>query len=196
MNDAGYTLSEMLAALVMIGLAVGGLTQGVQVIGLIQSAGAHALAESRALRRSQAIIDSLLEGRGPFATDTGRRLVGTARGFQFDCDRATPCTAEVGPLGQGVQLVVEENDRIATVLLPTGIDTARFSYGGAWGRADTWPPTEVVGRVTLSWVALTGRRGSVELGADVPLVLSRLWTEQPRHCVFDAIALACRRTAG
>ena len=59
MNDDGYTLAEMLAALVTIALATGGLIEGTRVIGMWQGQAARAVGDGRSLRAPAAISPTI-----------------------------------------------------------------------------------------------------------------------------------------
>jgi len=93
MNDHGYTLAEMLAALLIIGLAMAGLTQAVRVLGLLQSSATRAAGEQRALRRVEVDFVGLLDGHGPFRSDE-TTLTGNGR-----CCQANANLSPLGPLG-------------------------------------------------------------------------------------------------
>lgn len=54
MNDDGYTLAEALAAMLILGLAMGGLVEGARVIGRLQTPIVASRADDQALRRAEA----------------------------------------------------------------------------------------------------------------------------------------------
>lgn len=190
MSDSGYTLTEMLAALIMIGLAVGGLTQGLHVIGLAQGGAARAIGEARAVRAAEQSLDRLLDRQGPFFSDGGTAFKGSASGFDFSCGTPKRCAATIGGSPSGYALSVNTVGGTSTLNLPASVGELTFVYGGAMGAAEQWPPTKSSVQA-LQWVGLK-RHG----GADAtPIAEVRLWTEQPRNCAFDVIAQRCRDAA-
>jgi type II secretory pathway pseudopilin PulG len=184
-SDAGYTLAEMLAALVMIGLATGGLIEGVHVISQIQAQAGRAAGEGRAVRAVQSALDRLLEGQGPFDVGGRPQFNGSRTGFTFDCASSRPCAAAVAPTQGGARLTLTApGGAVSQSRLPASSVKAGFVYGGPRGASETWPPPKS-GHQTLRSVSLKDATGATL--ADV-----RLWAEQPRRCEFDVIAQACR----
>jgi type II secretory pathway pseudopilin PulG len=63
-SEAGYTLVETLAALMMIGLAIGGLIEASHVLGRMQAGAGRSLAETARLRGAGEAMRRLFEGQG------------------------------------------------------------------------------------------------------------------------------------
>lgn len=185
MSDAGYTLTEMLAALIMISLATGGLIEGVHVVGQIQAQAGRAVGEGRAVRAAQSSLERLLEGQGPFDVGGRPQFNGSRTGFTFDCASPRPCAAAVAPAPGGARLTLTAaGGTVSQSRLPVSSAGVGFVYGGGQGASETWPPPKS-GRQNLRSVRLKDAAGATL--ADV-----RLWSEQPRRCEFDVIAQACR----
>jgi prepilin-type N-terminal cleavage/methylation domain-containing protein len=185
MNEDGYTLTEMLAALLMIGLAVGGLSQGLRVIGLLQGATGRALGEERGLRAAKTGLEHLLGQRGPFrSTEPGFR--GEASAFQVDCGAPEPCGAGLETKKKETRLLLRDGGEQERSVRLMGPGKVRFTYDGPTGSLPSWPPS---GRgQTLKAVNLV--RESAE--GEAPLLTTRLWREQAGDCAFDAISKDCR----
>lgn len=190
MSQAGYTLAETLAALLIIGLAFAGLTEGVRVIGLFQTATARTTKDVAALWTSQNALDQLLRRQGPFRSDDPKRLVGDKTGFSFDCGAKSPCGARLMANGHEPLLrVVDSGGEVAVTSLPN-VDSASFAYSDSGQVNANWPPSPGERRLLKS-IFLVGHSA---LG-DVPLATARLWREQEVDCHFDPIAQDCRTAA-
>ena len=187
MNDDGYTLTEMLAALLMIGLAVGGLGQGLRVIGLLHGATGRTLGEERGLRAAKIGLERLLGQRGPFrSTEVGFR--GEAFAFQVDCGAPEPCGARLEAAKNGSRLFLRDRGGQERAVRLTGTGKVRFTYDGPTESLPSWPPTGK--RQTLKAVNLV-RKSSED---ETPLLTTRLWREQAADCAFDAISKDCRES--
>lgn len=185
MNDAGYTLVETLVALVMIGLAIGGLTVGVGVIAGAQARASHALATASATQAAQAALERALQPQGAFRAHDGGRLTGGATGFAYDCGEAKPCRVEVNSDAQGLSLAMNDAAGARRIALRQS-GPAHFVYQGSAATLDAWPPRGPL-RQSLRSVLLV-RDGE----ADHPLLTARLWAEQPGVCDFDVVMQDCR----
>jgi hypothetical protein len=189
MNRDGYTLAEALAALLMVGLAVGGLTQAVMVIGRVQAKAAVAIHDDAGLREAGHGLSRLLADTGPFASDTdGFR--GDAQALDFACGPAARCSAHLSDTGGAPRLILDFGGKTRTVALPAGAPLA-FAYESADGRGDAWPPRAAPKRLTLRAVTLS--RLSPQ-GADL-ITRARIWSEQPADCLYDMIVQDCRKAA-
>jgi prepilin-type N-terminal cleavage/methylation domain-containing protein len=182
MSADGYTLTEMLAALAILGLAFGGLTEGARVIGATQARTLTLARRAEAGRGAQAALERTLEGQGPFVSDGRGGFNGAPTAFSFDC-QAGRCGAQILP-GEGHDwLIVREGSRQSRSALPAS--GGAFAFVDAFGRSPVWPanpprPTR------LTSVLVEGPQDARVLAA------AHLWTEEPRDCVFDAIAQGCR----
>ncbi len=189
MRDDGYTLAEMLAALVIIGLAVGGLAESACAFRMIQSGAARTIGQDRALAEARRGLVRVLARQGPFRKDDSNGLKGGETGFAFGCRGGGQCGAQLIAEHGGLDLVLEsEKGRRDVVDLP-GVRQARFAYYAADGRVDAWPATD--GAATLISVALE----KTSPGGPSPLMAARVWTEQRTDCAFDAISADCRAAA-
>jgi prepilin-type N-terminal cleavage/methylation domain-containing protein len=192
MSQDGYTLTEMLAALVMIGLAIGGLTEGMRSLGLIQGSTGRVLADDRALRATHQTLDRLVAGQGPFTTGDPRGFVGQADRFSFDCDGSAPCTAALAPAPGGERLSVSGPSGATTAVVLRGLASVRFSYEGTRSVDGVWPPAPTSGPAqpqTLRAITLLGGTAAGE----APITRARIWAEQPSDCAFDIIGQVCRK---
>lgn len=178
MSDHGYTLAEMLAALLIIGLAMAGLTQAVRVLSLFQSAAARATGEQRLLRRAEVDLARLLDGQGPFRS-TEDMLVGDGRGFDFDCGRAARCSARLVSAANKTRLLITGATEEQVALK----EDVHFTYATEKATFAAWPPAGELR--TLRAVNLVGARAE-------PILSARLWVQQSGDCAFDAIAQDCR----
>ena len=190
MSQDGYTLAETLAALLIIGLAIGGLTEGMRVIGLMQTAAARTAHETQGLRQAQQALGGLLDAQGPFRSDERDRFVGDVASFDFDCGTNVRCGARLVRKDGAERLLVtrRDGDKASAPLLR--VSDARFSYGDGETAAPDWPP-EPGRRHVLKSVTILGRSTSGE----VPVATARLWVEQAPGCQFDPIAQDCREAS-
>ena len=187
MTKEGYTLVEMLAALLMIALAIGGLLQGTRVIGRIQDSATRALGAAREQRTAQEGLDRLLAGQGPFFSGDVQGFTGSLTQFSFACGRAATCAARLTPQNGLTRLdVIRDGLAQFSASLPGG-GPAGFTYVGERTIGETWPPITTPSE-RLTRIALTLQR----IDGVTPLASVRLWLEQRRDCHFDVIAQACR----
>jgi hypothetical protein len=188
MTDHGYTLSEALAALIMLGLALGGVTQAVHVM-----AGA-----SIRLERDRERLDSLAAARellrelpnnlGPFVVgaDPGRpSFSGSDRSMRFVCGYAGTCEVSLAPKGGATELDVNANGRARGVRLKSS--SVRFQYVSA-----------IDGVVSSSWPIRTDDRlGAIDVDdGETTLAVLHLANAQNAACAFDAESGGCVRPNG
>jgi hypothetical protein len=190
MSQAGYTLAETLAALLIIGLAFGGLTEGMRVIGMVQSGAARTTSDATRRWAAQDALIRLLDQKGPFRSDDAKRFVGDRSGFSFDCGQSQPCGARIATSGGETRLTVADAGGETSVVSLAPVSSARFAYDDKKALAETWPPAPGERRLLRS-VILVGQSPFGE----VPLVTARLWREQEVGCQFDPIAQDCRSAA-
>lgn len=183
MEDAGYTLVEVLVALMVLALAVGGLTAGIHVLSQRQQRIAAVAVETQGLRRAQAALDRFFEGQGPFGAHQPERFAGDVDSFTFECGATALCAAELSAAGEGARLRLAGASGATTYALRSPAP-ARFVYEGARDVGQVWPPAGQ-GRQTLRGIAVVGATGAV-------LLKTRLWLEQPVACDFDSILQDCR----
>jgi hypothetical protein len=186
MSQDGYTLAEALAALIMVGLAAGGLVFGVQVLGRLQGKAAAEVATSDDRSRLETAFARFLDKEGPFRSDDVRGLQGDTDRLSFPCGDKT-CSA-----------TLDRADGTTTLVLAGRNETARLAVGsrGAYafvyqddaGAEPAWPPTARRAPMGLRAIAVT----KLQLGEERPLAEARLYAEQPAVCAFDSISRTCR----
>jgi hypothetical protein len=188
MNRDGYTLAEALVAMLILGLAVGGLVAGSRAVASLQARAGRAAGETRELRAADRALAELLGERGPFRSDDPAGFTGEGARFSFDCGGPQRCGAALEDEGEGAFLAVAGPDgRASRLRLPRGARSARFVYGGDRGELAAWPPAgprQVLRTVTL----IAGDRDNGS-----PVATARLWLDQEPDCEYDAITLDCRR---
>jgi hypothetical protein len=190
MNEAGYTATEALAALAIIGLAMGGLTSGLMVVGRAQSAATTTLARADGIRTANHRLTQLFAEKGPFRSDRPNDFEGDSSAFSFDCG-ARRCGARI----EGQTLIVTGGDGVsAAVKLPVKA-TAGFIYGGSLGAGGVWPPVPLPPPAlqwqVLQYVAISDSTS----GRGGPIAVSHLWSQQSPTCDFDTITQDCRPTS-
>ncbi len=171
MNEEGYTLIEVLVALMVIGLAMTAMTAAVNAIGRLQRTGA---ADAISLERAQAFsngLDIVLAGQGPFASAGSLPMAGDAQGFSFACGRAQSCRARLAPEAGGESLTFQGAGGVRR-LAWRGKAKLAFRYVGAKTTGDHWPPDNPTDWQPLRLIIL-GRAGP----DFQPLAYSRLWIE-------------------
>jgi hypothetical protein len=187
MNDAGYTLTETLAAMSVIALSIGGLSLAMQPISGLELATGATVKRVQTARAAQAWIERRLGAHAPYRAHEPARLAGDASGFHFDCGAGAPCAVSLVSDDQGLRIRASEGSgQPVEFPLPTG-DPARFVYRGAGEPTPVWPPADT-GRQALRAVSLL--QGDGETG--LTLFTARIWVEQPAACGFDPVMQDCR----
>ncbi|MDZ4370980.1 MAG: prepilin-type N-terminal cleavage/methylation domain-containing protein [Phenylobacterium sp.] len=187
MNEAGYTLTEVLAAMAVIGMAAGGLSLSMQVLGAQQASVGGIVLKMQDVRAAEAWLTRRLAEHAPFRAQAAERLSGGAEGFRFDCDAAAPCSAELEADAGTTVLTLTGGHAVRRVRLPGDGQTVRFVYTGGGDLQTAWPPTDG-GRRSLDSIALVQGEGP---GAS-PILGVRIHVEQTLDCVFDAVLGDCR----
>lgn len=181
MTDDGYTLAEMLAALAILGMAMGGL-------GLVASLIARQQLTST--RISTRLVDDRAADRALtawLAEQDAETLSGDDRGLSATCGTTT-CTVRLEADRRRTVLVLQGRSGSRRVRLRQ--PDVRFSYLDRRGAVAAWPPAATTGedirdaapRAILLSAAKPAR----------PLAVARVWAFEPRDCQFDAIAGTCR----
>ncbi len=179
MDDRGYTLAEMLVALMIVGLALGGMTGGMIAVSRLQKQGAgHASSAERAAALANG-LDQLIRGKGPFSSSGKVDLVGNRDGFRFDCAEGPWCSAELGADKSGEVLQVNTLHEVRDVRLPKR-ETAGFEYIGSKTTGDHWPPDNPTDWQRLKAIALVGPGGAS------PLASVHLWIDAASAARSDA----------
>jgi len=180
MNDEGYTLVEALAALTILGMALGGLGLVASLIGKQQLAANRA---NKAMMNAHAVdqgLERLLAGEGPFITDGTQHFAGSATKLEFQCGDNI-CGASLSATASDSVMQVRGR-RQTTAQLAIRNGPARFAYVDALGETDAWPRE---GGGLLRAVIVRGKRSA-------PEALARLRVQEPRDCQFDGVIGACR----
>ena len=179
-SEAGYTLTEMLAALLILGLATGGLVEGGFALSRLQMASAARVRAFTTSRGVQARFAGLLAAAGPFRS-TGQDFEGTAEDFHFACGSAL-CGAGL----RGNDHLELDTPTALDLSLGQGVE-ARFLYVGSATTQETWPPTGGTPQ-RLQSVLLVSGRGDGEIA----LATADVWRQEEPTCAFDAIVKDCR----
>jgi len=187
MSEAGYTLTETLAAMAVIGLAMGGLSLGMQVLGGQQGAVGATVLKAQEVRAAQAWLEGRLADHGPYRAHEAGRLAGTADTVAFDCGAAADCVLSFEYHERGRRLkVFRGQGEPVSYRLPTRGPT-RFVYRGAGEIELAWPPVGGTRQALRSISLLQG-----EPGREAAVFEARVWTEQPLDCAYDPVIEDCR----
>ncbi|WP_310542641.1 prepilin-type N-terminal cleavage/methylation domain-containing protein [Phenylobacterium sp.] len=185
MSQAGYTLAETLAALAILGLAVGGLTAGVGLLERGQRLTSQATVQLQAERAAELSLDRMLQGGGPFRSIEPARLTGSATAIVAECGEVAPCRIELTDGETGLGLRITRPGRVDNLPLRRSVP-AGFVYRGSSSTSVTWPPDDPRRQVLRSISIL---RTDVQTD---PLLTVRLWREQALDCIFDVVIQDCR----
>jgi hypothetical protein len=186
MNQDGYTLAETLAALVIIGLAVGGLVGGFDLLGRVQAKAAASANQADQRSRLETEFARFLEHEGPFRSADDPGLRGDGAHFSYACG-ARVCTAELDGRNGQTQLVLTGRDGAARST-ELGKGAFVFEYEDDLGQEPDWPPADPDRPRTLSGIAIVRLR----LGEVLPVAMARVFAEQAAKCAFDSISRTCR----
>ncbi len=186
MRAGGYTLIEMLAALAIIGLAFGGLTMGVGVIGNAQSSLVAVLSHDQAVRTAQTEIEHILLRHGAYRAQDAAKFTGATDQFTFDCGGAEPCQVALEDEAKGLAVLVRRQGGVVDRAELGKVGPARFLYQGSKGQSATWPPGGT-DRQALKSIVLVR-----DADDQKPLFVAQAWLEQPLQCDFDVILQDCR----
>lgn len=183
MNEDGYTLAEVLAAMLILGLAMGGLVEGSRIIGRMQTPIVVARRDNQILRRAEASVSRLLKLR----PGGDQSLTGDAQGLGFKCVMGT-CGLTLANNGRNLTLSVRRGEVAQTFPLPHA-GKISLVYLARDGRFDHWPQPDSKRVLDGVMIVETSAQG------ELPLVVARSWIEQPKTCEFDMIARGCRTSA-
>lgn len=183
MNEDGYTLAEVLAAMLILGLAVGGLVEGSRIIGRMQAPVITTRRDDQVLRRAELSVAGLLKLR----SGGDQTLTGDAHGLQFTCGTRT-CGLALTPDGKKLSLSVRRGEVAQTFPLPHA-GKISLVYLARDGRFDRWPQPDSKRVLDGVMIVETSARG------ELALVVARSWIEHPKTCEFDMIARGCRTSA-
>lgn len=183
MNEDGYTLAEVMAAMLILGLTIGGLVEGARVIGRMQAPVIASRQDDQALRRAEAGLAGLLKRR----EGDDRTLAGDGLSFRFTCG-GQACTAALTPGERQSTLIVRRGEVAQSFSLPQA-GKLSLLYLARDGRFDRWPQPGPARDLTGVMIIGTSAQG------ELPLVVARSWIEHPKTCEFDMIAKGCRTSA-
>jgi len=187
MNDAGYTLTETLAALLVVGMAIGGLSLGLQVLGPLQLSTSRIVSQERQVRASEQSLEKFLALGAPFSSQDPDALKGDGQGFRFVCGQVAPCTAQILSDDKLTQLKISRLGPTPSSSLVTLSGAARFAYRSATTTSDVWPPATPDAQ-TLRAVVLF----QMTSRGEAPSLQAKVWSEERPNCAFDPIAQDCR----
>lgn len=185
MREAGYTLVEMMVALVIVGGTAAAFSEGVAAMNRIQADAGASLGQGRGQARVQQALSHFLEARGPFGTVPGGQvLTGEATVLDFKCGPST-CHAGLEADGDARFLRLEdESGEPLRIALPRGGES-RFHYSDGETWLSAWPPKD--DNRLLRSVSIVSRAG--------PAAVAQLALQQRADCEFDPIVKSCRRGA-
>ncbi len=182
MSDEGYTLAEALAAIVMIGLAIGGLAQAAHVIGRLQERSAASVQTGTREQALQQGLDRHLQAVEPVWSDRSGVLA-SARSAVLPCGYGAVCRLDLERSAEGERLSLRDARGRKRALSLGATHGARFEYVDDGGVHDAWPPAALPRRTLRAIAVLDGKR---------PLAVGRIWPAQLKPCVFDSVAGQCR----
>lgn len=179
MNDGGFTLPEMLVALMLAGIAMGAVAAGAHITSVAGGRLQTLHATSLALTRFEGLAGAALRDAGPFSTEVAAtRLSGDGRQAVFDCGQRQ-CSLDFAVGSLGFTEGSEGRRAFATPVL----SQLRLGYISALdGREqDRWPPADRSDRLAALVVEDGGR----------PVTVLAVGREQPAECVFDVALSGC-----
>jgi hypothetical protein len=182
----GYTAAEALAALAILGLAMGGLTASMGLIGLGQRTARAQLEQSARERTIDQRLELMLAHGAPFRSDQIGNLVGDGQSLGLDCGGGRRCAARI----EGDLLVIQSQSGSESKLgLPRG-DQPRFVYVGSYSASDIWPPRPLP---APAWQSLKAVVVQSQIGGrEKPLALAKVWRQQRVDCEYDVVIQDCR----
>lgn len=182
MTRNGYTVVEVLAATLILGLAFGGLLAGLRAFQGLQRRSAEHIASGRTSETAAAAVTRLLAQPSASSVAMEDTLAGDTRTVQVCC-ATPPCTLSVDA---GGIIVLRLGNTLVRRRL-AGVQQPALRYLTTEGVLDRWPPAPPV-RARLRGVAIVDT-GSASAS---PIAAARLWSQQPQDCQFDSISAKCR----
>jgi hypothetical protein len=181
-GDDGYTLSDTLAGLLMISLAMLGLSQAVHVTMKLQRKSSEADASSGGARRAEMVMERVLTPLTPFGFGD-RTLSGDARALIATTPKlSTPARIALQAVSNGSRLTFGPGIGEGDILLGAVHESA-FRYVDADGlRHSRWPE----GEKPLIGIAIVNSAHS-----DSPVAWIPLRRQQSTTCAFDPASGGC-----
>ena len=187
-DEGGYTLAETLAALVIIGLSTTGLMAGVHSLGRLET---HAAADTRGSGLEARLDRSLKAMLADVGARGERDFVGDAQGFSFACGSAR-CGMSLQSLNGETEIRFQTARQISNVAV-SGREGQRLELTYLTPTR-TLPSFPDPSPPSTGPEPLTGVQ--ISFGGQGPLLAhARVWADEPRDCVFDAILRGCRSSA-
>jgi len=183
MNNQGYTLVEMLVALVMVGLAAGGLSLAARHVAETERRvrGQHDVGLQ--LDRLRNVVSPTLANSGPFSGDHAgaTNLEGDPSQLRFRCEGGTCGLGLSGPVRRQSVSVTDANGRRDFPFTGLGPLSWRYLSARDGRQAPVWPPRD-----------RDDRLAAIELvNGQWPILVLRTPVQQPGACVFDAASHDC-----
>jgi prepilin-type N-terminal cleavage/methylation domain-containing protein len=184
MNSDGFTLTEMLTALMIASLA---MTGAALAVGMLSKAGEKAQTARLAvadLAKLDRAAQAMFQSAGPFSTDAAvdGGLTGDLSHANFPCGDQAPCRVAVTRVDGQTTIQFSEDGRKQSVALRSGNPLALRYVSALDGRQQAgWPPADRTDH--LAAIVL------VDHGA--PIQIWRVRREQPLACTFDVRTKTC-----
>lgn len=177
MNSAppanGFTLTDMLAAMLILGLALAGLGQGMFALARLQGATNRTAQAASQARAADAALDRLLGAASP------EGLAGDARSLTAPCNPSECSIRLEEPSGAAPILHLDARGATLTITLPQGA-APRLVFLSDGGPVSAWPTPNR----RLMGVQIEGADGRV-------LAYHRIWRQQSLDCAFDPVSRRC-----
>lgn len=184
----GYTAAEALAALAILGLAMGGLATSMGLITASQAKARARVEQSVFERAADQRLERLIARDAPFRSDQATHLVGAKSALEVDCGDGRRCRARIE---KGVLTIRDGRGDETSLRLPGG-EAPFFRYIGSYSAGDLWPPAPMPPPApawqTLSAIAIV----SEDEAGERPLALAKIWRQQRADCEYDVVIQDCR----
>lgn len=187
-DDSGFTLVDALTALLVISMAMAGLTAATHALGKDIRSLNLSIGEASAFRGLRRAFNLIPGDVGPFdgyGTEADRGLVGTDRSAKFPCGLNERCSLALVQSGGATRLEVRAGAERATVMLKDA--NVGFTYVSETGAvSNAWPAPGSAGRLTTMAV-VDDRR---------PLAILKFAKALRASCGFDFQTGSCNLERG
>lgn len=184
MRRQGYTVVEVLAALLILSLTMAALFQGGWAIRRAQAQTAQRIDAGRAGDAARSALVRFLALPGAAGSPLPGRLSGNAAQLSLQC-QAGPCVLSLVSDARGARLVAEQAAGRTERAL-TGLRQPAFRYLTTEGEFGLWPVSADSGGRLVAIALVDDAAGAF------PVATVRLWSQQPRDCMFDSISAQCQ----
>jgi len=181
MNEDGYTLVEMLAAISILAMLVAGLGECMHLFGRFQTDALNLTASAAEQAKIQRYLDDSFRNEGPFWSLTPRTLIGRSDRISYECGKAAHCVISI-IREHSSELLQGSLDPSAPVRI--NANNAHFMFLANGREYSIWP-ARVPANVRLIAVSILD-------GRNMPMATARLQTTERAGCVFDIVALSCK----